>query len=76
MVKLFNFILKLFSISVHSHYDLSGDAVNQKHHNYIRREADKIARQALRLDHPKYNHDQQIRILKETFKKFVPRIIF
>lgn len=63
--------VSLVNLSVHSHYDLSAEGVVSKHREHMRKEAEKYARAAMKEPSAGLEMAEQIRILTETYKKFV-----
>lgn len=61
--------IPLRSNTLHSHYDLSAEAVVAKHREAVKREAEKYAKAALRDSNAGLETSQQISLLTETFKK-------
>ncbi|XP_068237144.1 45 kDa calcium-binding protein-like [Palaemon carinicauda] len=59
----------LRSNTLHSHYDLSAEGVRAKHHDIVKKEAEKYAQAALRVPNVNMDVVEQIRILTETFRK-------
>ncbi|KAK7055020.1 45 kDa calcium-binding protein, partial [Halocaridina rubra] len=59
----------LRSNTLHSHYDISGERVRRKHQEVVKKEAERYAKEALRIPKIKSEEIEQIKILTETFRK-------
>ncbi|XP_076044015.1 45 kDa calcium-binding protein-like [Oratosquilla oratoria] len=63
------FHIPLHSKTLHSHYDLTGDAIQKRRHEAVKKEADKIAKRAFNEAKVAMGDAEQVQILTVTFEK-------